>query len=156
MRSSSSHNYIISFTTVKHVKTMRRQADACYRLRHAGSCIDQLLLPVDLSWTTSRQNIPCPTDKSRALSTFRDTHFMKFSNSNRTPPMLSRRKPQLTNPVKLSKPELHEKRLSLGRWHLQRKIIGNLKRHFFSLARSHYEPRSVPIITHINYTKCIT
>lgn len=29
------------------------------------------------------------------------------------------KKPQLTNPVKLSNPELQEKRLSLGRWHLR-------------------------------------
>lgn len=53
------------------------------------------------------------------LITELETYFIKFSNKRRMPPIPRSRKPQLTNPVKLSKPELHEKRLSLGRWHLQ-------------------------------------
>lgn len=52
--------------------------------------------------------------------------------------MPNSRKPQLTNPVKLSKPELHEKRLSLGRWHLEKEIKENLKNSFFLLFRMPY------------------
>lgn len=43
------------------------------------------------------------------------TNFMKFSKHKRNPPMVKSRKPQLTKPVKLVKPELHEKSESLGR-----------------------------------------
>lgn len=46
-------------------------------------------------------------------------YFMKFSNSNLTPPMESSRNAQFMNPVKLSKPEFHENRESLGLWHLK-------------------------------------
>lgn len=47
-----------------------------------------------------------------------NTHFNKFSSSNRKPLMVNRRNPQFTKPVKLWKPELHENSESLGRWHL--------------------------------------
>lgn len=46
-------------------------------------------------------------------------YLIKFSRRRRKPPIVSNRKPQLTRPVKLSKPELHENSESLGRWHLQ-------------------------------------
>lgn len=47
-------------------------------------------------------------------------YLMRFSSSRRTPPIVNSKKPQLTRPVKLSKPELHENRESRGRWHLWR------------------------------------
>lgn len=75
--------------------------------------------------------------------------------------MPSSRKPQLTNPVKLSKPELHEKRLSLGRWHLQKKhknfknsflcsqFITISRKWFISVYRDHIK------IKRIKYNKMI-
>lgn len=44
---------------------------------------------------------------------------MKFSNNSLNPPMLNKRKPQFTNPVKLSNPDVHENSESLGWWHLK-------------------------------------
>lgn len=44
---------------------------------------------------------------------------MKFSNSSLNPPIVKRRKAQLTKPVKLSNPEVQEKSESLGLWHLK-------------------------------------
>lgn len=42
------------------------------------------------------------------------TYFMKFSSNNRKPPIKSKRKAQLTNPVKLSNPDVHENSESRG------------------------------------------
>jgi hypothetical protein len=51
------------------------------------------------------------------------TYLMKFSKRSLIPPIVRRRKPQLTNPVKLSNPDDHENRESRGVWHLQYIVV---------------------------------
>lgn len=61
-------------------------------------------------------------------------YLIRFSSSRRMPPMPSSRNPQLTRPVKLSKPELHENRESRGRWILDKNQIIFVKKMFFAVA----------------------
>lgn len=45
------------------------------------------------------------------------TYFSKFSKHNLIPPIVNNKNAQFINPVKFWNPELHENKLSLGRWH---------------------------------------
>lgn len=55
--------------------------------------------------------------------------------------MESKRKAQLTKPVKLSNPDVHEKNESLGLWHLKVKKIVKIVVKIFFLERSRNLPK---------------
>lgn len=63
----------------------------------------------------SPASFPVSTNNHCIGSTL-NPYLMKFSSSSRNPPIVRRRKPQLTRPEKLLKFELHEKSESRGLW----------------------------------------